>query len=345
MDSGNRQVDPDGGRTEPIAAKPPDVGFLAKAIDAAGLGILAFDRATGDVLYVNPRGSETLRSLSDASRIDALATVTRAVLAQAEVVERGPDDEPRSLAFGDRVLGFSLYPTPDVLWAFFRDVTEKVRLNTVAESLQLSDSLLGIFTALRHELGNSVNVVKTSLHVLRQGLGRHDEDAVRRYVDRSLEALSRVESVLGTLRDYGFAPRPRPRPVPVSEVVERAVLECGRCLVERGTALDVEMAEGETRIVADPASLEQALCDLVGRAGEKARAGKGLRVVVRVENRRDTVVIRVSPGGEDVEAPLHAEEDDLRLLVARRLVSQMEGTLELDGGDSVVTLRRAKGHE
>ena len=225
-----------------IAEAPPDVGFLAKAVDAAGLGILAFDEVLGRSPLREPQGrgdpSIPLRCLPDRRARRGLAGGARG--GQPPTIA-GSDASPGRCRSETGSSGSPSTRRPTCSGPSSGTSPRRVRLSTVAEALQLSDSLLGIFTALRHELGNSVNVAKTSLHVLRQGLGRHDEDAVRRYVDRSLEALSRVEAVLGTLRDYGFAPRAAAAAVPVSEVVERAMLECGRCLVERGTALDVEM--------------------------------------------------------------------------------------------------------
>ena len=57
MDSADRMDDPEGGRKVPIAAMTSDVGFLAKAIEAAGVGILALDRRTEGVVYVNAAGA------------------------------------------------------------------------------------------------------------------------------------------------------------------------------------------------------------------------------------------------------------------------------------------------
>ncbi len=344
MDSRERPVDPDSGHTGAITATPRDVGFLAKAIDAAGLGIIALDESSGRVVYLNPAGAGMLQSLSDTSRKDALETFTRVLVAEATSADAGPGESSSALMLGERVVGYTLYPAHGELWALFRDVTEKERLSSLAESLHLSDALLSVFTVLRHDVGNAVNAAKTSLHVLRQGLGRHDENAVRRYVNRALEALAGVETVLGTLRDYGFASRPRLRPVLIGEVVESAALECGLGLAERGTVLDVDVKEGTEQVLADPVSLEVALCALVSRAELNARAGGSPRVLVLVEPRRDTVVIRISSCGGREKVPVRSSDDeDLRLLVVRRLVAQMEGRLELKGRDSIVTLRRARG--
>jgi hypothetical protein len=327
-------------------AAPRDVAFLAKAIEAAGLGVLALERRTGRVLQVNAAGAATFRAAAGPASDDPLEALARAALAEASTTPSGGGEAARELALGDRVVGFTTYPTDDTLWVLFRDVTERVRATTVSESLQLSDALLSVFTALRHDLGNSVNAAKTSLYVLRQGLGRHDEAAVRRYVDRALEALAPAEKVLGTLRDYGFAARPCLRPLPVGELLEGASLECGSRLAAIGTSLDLELEEPGAQVLADPASLEEVICDVVHRAELSARGGADPRVVVRAEVRRDTVAIRVSPRDGRGRPPRPPADDaDLRLLVVRRLVSQMDGTFEVDEGDAIVTLTRPKGPE
>ena len=324
--------------------RAPDSAFLERAIEAAGFGILALDRDSGGLVYVNAAGAEMLRTVSDLLQTDATAVFARAVLAETSGRPEDAGPRGRSLSLGECVVGYSLYPTETELWVFFRDVTEKHRQSSVAEALRLSDALLGIFSTLRHDLGNSVNAAKTSLDVLRRGLGRHDEKAILRYVGRALEALSNMETLLGTLRDYGFAETRRIRPVPIGEVVESVVLDRGRSLADAGTTLDVDIEVGAVEVLADPASLEDALGDLVSRAAYRARSQKNPGVLVRVEPQRDTVAIRVSSreGRSGLSEP-PVEEGDLRLLVVRRLVSQMEGTFDVDGGVATVTLRRARG--
>lgn len=324
--------------------RTPDSAFLERAIEAAGFGILALDRGSGGLVYVNAAGAEMLRVVSDLLQTDATAVFARTVLAETSGKPAGAAPGGRSLSLGECVVGYSLYPTETELWVFFRDVTERHRQSSVAEAIRLSDALLGVFSSLRHDLGNSVNAAKTSLDVLRRGLGRHDEKAILRYVGRALESLSHMETLLGTLRDYGFAETRRIRPVPIGEVVESVVLDRGRILAGAGTTLDVDVEAGAVEVLADPASLEDALGDLVSRAASRTRSQKKPGVLVRVEARRETVAIHVSPreGCERAPEPA-AEEGDLRLLVVRRLVSQMEGTFDVDGGVATVTLRRARG--
>lgn len=324
--------------------RTPDSAFLERAIEAAGFGILALDRGSGGISYVNAAGAEMLRVVSGLLQTDAMTDFARVVLAETSGMPPGAAAAARTLPLGEFVVGYSLYPTETELWVFFRDVTEKHRQSSVAEALRLSDALLGVFSSLRHDLGNSVNAAKTSLDVLRRGLGTHDEEAIRRYVGRALESLSHIETLLGTLRDYGFAETRRIRPVPVGEVVECVLLDRGRGLAEAGTTFDVDVDEPGVEVLADRASLEDALGDLVNRAASRARSRVDPGVLVRVETRRDTVAVHVSPregrGGEP-EPP--AEEGDLRLLVVRRLVSQMDGTFDVESGVAKVTLRRSRG--
>ena len=344
VDGTDRQTEAGIDRGVGSKERTPDSAFLERAIEAAGFGILALDRDSGSVVYANAAGAEILRLVSGTDPTQAMTIFARTALADANARTAGAAPGARSLSLGDVVVGYSLYPTETELWVFFRDVTEKHHLSSVAEALRLSDALLGVFTTLRHDLGNSVNAAKTSLDVLRRGLGTHDEKAIRRYVGRALEALSHIETLLVALRDYGFAETCRIRPVPIGEVVESVVLDRGRDLAEGGTTLDVDIEEGDVEVLSDSASLEDALCDLVSRASLRARNRVNPGVLVRVEARRETVAIHVSPRQEHDQVPEPpAEEGDLRLLVVRRLVSQMEGTFDVDGGVATVTLRRARG--
>lgn len=325
-------------------ARTPDCAFLERAIEAAGFGILALDRESGGIAYVNAAGSGMLEVAADLLGTDATADFARTVLAETRGLPADAAPGARTLQLGEFVVGYSLYPTETELWVFFRDVTERHRQSSVAEALRLSDALVGVFSSLRHNLGNSVNAAKTSLDVLRRGLGTLDEEAIRRYVGRAMEALSQVEALLGTLRDYGFAETRRICPVPVGEVVESVVLDRGRGLAEAGMSLDVEIDDRGVEVLSDRASLEDALGDLVNRAASCARSREAPGVLVRVETRRETVAIQISPreGRGSGPAP-PAEEGNLRLLVVGRLVSQMEGTFDVAGAFATVTLRRARG--
>ena len=328
-----------GGTGGPESA--PGSEFLSRAIEAAGFGILALDRATGDLRYVNEAGSEILRVITDAFRNEAWETFRRTLLAQTEGKARGETLSARSLPVGTSLIGYSLYPEDAEVWIFFRDISEKEHLSSVAEALRLSDTLLGVFTSLRHDLGNSVNVARTSLEVLRRGTGRPDEETIRRYVDRALEALSRIGELLGTLRDFSSTRTPALRPVPIGEVVESVVLDRGGPLAEAGTALDVEVEPRSVEALADPASLEDALCELVDRAAARARPGAGPAGRGRGGGGQGPGGIRVEPRG-GAGAETFPDEADLGLLVVRRRVSLMEGTVDTEGGAATVTLRRVR---
>lgn len=320
----------------------PDRELLARAIEAAGFGILALDRAGGGLRYLNAPGEAILRAATDSFRNEAWELFRRTVLAESDGAPKGSKLAARSLSLGTFRIGYSLYPDDEEVWAFFREVSEREHLSSVAEALRLSDVLLSVFTTLRHELGNSVNVARTSLEVLRRGAGRYDDEAVRRYVDRSLEALGRITELLAALRDFSSTRAVALRTVPVGEVVESVVLDRGAALAASGVALDVEVEARSLAAIADPSSLEDALCELVDRAARSVRRGGNGRVVIRVEARRETVVLQVEPRGE-VEPEEAPGEGDLGLLVVRRRVSQMEGTVESGEGTTAITLRRAGG--
>jgi signal transduction histidine kinase len=88
-------------------------------------------------------------------------------------------------------------------WAFF-DITEKSRLESIAEAVETMNNIGYVFSAVRHELGNPINSVKAGLSVLRANIDTFSRSVVIEYVDRLSSELSRVEVLLRSLRNFSM---------------------------------------------------------------------------------------------------------------------------------------------
>ena len=70
---------------------------------------------------------------------------------------------------GQRMLGFSTYPVSDChLCIFIRDITEKIRLESIAQAVNTMDNIGLVFSGIRHEMGNPLNSIKMTLSVLKK---------------------------------------------------------------------------------------------------------------------------------------------------------------------------------
>ncbi len=66
------------------------------------------------------------------------------------------------------------------------DITEKLRLESIAGTVESMNNLGYVFSGLRHELGNPVNAIKMTLNVLKARLGTIPAESVAEYVARAI---------------------------------------------------------------------------------------------------------------------------------------------------------------
>ena len=107
------------------------------------------------------------------------------------------------------------------------DITEKKRLEAIAEAVNLMDNLGFIFAGIRHEIGNPLNSVKMALSVLDKNLDRYPRQTIREFVSRSLGELSRVEYLLKALKNFSMFETPQMEHVNIGIFLEnfKALIE------------------------------------------------------------------------------------------------------------------------
>ena len=88
------------------------------------------------------------------------------------------------------------------------DITEKKRLESIAEAANLMENLGYIFSGIRHEIGNPLNSVKMALSVLSLNLDRYPKSTIKEFIDRALGEASRVEYLLKALKNFSLFESP-----------------------------------------------------------------------------------------------------------------------------------------
>lgn len=238
-----------------------------------------------------------------------------------------------------------------------RDVTEQRRLEAVAEGVNMMENLGYIFTTLRHELGNPINSMKTALSVLRRHLDEYPRETVIEYLDRILEETSRVEYLLQTLRTFSMYETLDLQPVAPSEIFERLVKLLERDLSHRGIDLVQHVDPELATIQADPRALQQVLLNLATNAIDALEGVERPRIELRLECRGTRVELTVRDNGcgmtadqqEEALRPFYTTKEGgtgLGMLIVQKLVSKMQGTLELSsarGGGTTVCLSLPRG--
>ncbi len=233
-----------------------------------------------------------------------------------------------------------------------RDVTEPRRMEAIADAVNMVEQVGFVFATLRHELGNPINSLKTALTVLHQNLAHYPPETVSRYLERSLDEISRMEYLLRAFKSFGAFERPRLEPVAAAGYLNDFANLVRGDLERRGIVLETRIEPDLGSVQVDPRAFSQALLNLVTNAADAVAGKHEPRVRLAGQRRGRHLEVRIEDNGCGV-----AEQDlanlfkpffttkpggtGLGLTIVRKLLSQMSSIIEVEsdrGSGTVVTL-------
>ncbi len=222
-----------------------------------------------------------------------------------------------------------------------RDVTERRRLESIAEAHNFHDHLGVVFSGIRHELGNPINSVKAALQVVNDGLAAMPLAKARTYLTRMGDELGRVESLLRSLRSYSLYDEPKPELIDVQAFLSRfqhlAQSECER----QGVQLRMHISDRADTLWGDPQALHQVLLNLIGNAMVAFVGNADHQIEILADRQSEHIELMVRDNGPGIPAdhlphvfkPFYTTRSGgtgLGLAISRHLLSLMRGSIELD---------------
>lgn len=225
--------------------------------------------------------------------------------------------------------------------AIKRDVTEMIKLESIAEAVNTMNNMGYIFSGIRHEIGNPVNSIKMTLTMLRENLERFDLATTQKYLERSIDEIRRIEYLLKALKNYNMYEKTEPRDVNMKEFMDRFLALIRDDFLKRGIHLSLEISPDANQCYADPRALHQVLMNIVANAVDACDGRKEPTVSISVSKHLENIKIQVRDNGygmtdEEVRKlfrPFFTTKPDgtgLGLVIARRMLTLMNGTIEIE---------------
>jgi signal transduction histidine kinase len=222
-----------------------------------------------------------------------------------------------------------------------RDVTERLRLESVAEAVNSMDSIGYIFAGLRHEIGNPVNSAKSILSVLEQKLDTAPSDRVRDYIRRAIVEVGRVEKLLHLFRTFSLFETPDLATLSTAAVFDDLFRLIEADFSTRGIALGREIGPGAEQLQGDQRALQQVLLNIVANAADALVGRPDPRIDISAAVSAGDVLISVRDNGKGLSEeeqrklflPFYtskAKGTGLGLVIVRKLVSRMGGSIEFE---------------
>ncbi len=238
------------------------------------------------------------------------------------------------------------------------DITEKKRLESIAEAANLMDNLGYIFSGIRHEIGNPINSVKMALSVLSMNMDTYPRPRIREFVDRSQAEILRVEYLLKALRNFSMFESPQVEPVSMSSFMEDFLALVETDFSEKGVHIRFSMEDDAILALTDHRAFHQVMLNLMTNAADACEKSETPRIVIDIRHLPpDLVQVQVSDNGcgmstaerENLFRPFYTSKSHgtgLGLVIIKKMLAKMNSTIRIEsnqGWGTTVTMSLPAG--
>lgn len=315
-------------------------GF-AQILEHIDVGILVLDLQRRAIDYRNPVFDQVLQDEEICRDFQSLYDL---LLKQLEDADRFAHvaHVGHQVTYQDRLLGCSVYKTASrYRCIFLRDITEKVRLESIAQAANAMDNIGFIFSGIRHEIGNPLNSLKMALSVLKSNLDQFSPQTIGEYIDRGLADIGRMEYLLKSLKTFSLYEHVDFKDLPLDQFMDKFISLIERDFQSHGIDIQLEGPLDPTRVRIDKRALHQALLNVFNNAAEALVKQRDARIQIRSERRGQLIWLTISDNGCGISPeqqrhlfqPFNTNKpkgNGLGLVITRKLLAMMNSDIEID---------------
>jgi signal transduction histidine kinase/DNA-binding response OmpR family regulator len=224
---------------------------------------------------------------------------------------------------------------------YYIDITEKKRLEAIAEAANLMDNLGYIFSGIRHEIGNPLNSVKMALSVLSKNLNNYDRKTMGEFINRSLSELLRVEYLLKALKNFSLFESPNLESVNINQFMHNFLGLVQDDFEKKGIQITSNISTKKHLIKIDHRALHQVLLNLMTNSADALSNVKQPNIHISIIRESEWIQIQVIDNGcgiskEDMQnifKPFFTSKSHgtgLGLVIVKKMVSRMFGSITIE---------------
>jgi len=315
--------------------------IYADIMNTIDLGVILLSIEDQEIIFKNKFAAEIFQNSESAFCYNSLLSI----LLPEVVKEQKPAalNQPFTLWYNDRLLNYSAYTIKDLfIWIIIRDITEKRRLESIAEAVNTIENISYVFSGIRHELGNPINSIKMTLSVLKKNIREYSANAIEKFVDRAMTEISRVEYLLQALKSFSIFENPSIQPLKITEFLTRFISLVQSDLHESGIKISKTVDPYVEFVSADPRLLHQIMLNLITNASDALVSSANPEIIISVKALKiqDLVTITVEDNGcgmsEEMQTnlfkPFYTTKPrgtGLGLMITLKMVTLLKGRMEI----------------
>jgi PAS domain S-box-containing protein len=230
-----------------------------------------------------------------------------------------------------------------------RNITEKKRLESIVEAANLMDNIGFIFSSIRHELGNPINSIKVSLSILDSNLEIYNKNDIKRFINRSLSDIGRVEYLLKTLKNFSIFERPIIEKTNMTTLLNKFITLITTELEQKNITLTANIPKRPKFGMIDPRAFQQVLLNLIANAADSLieTPQKNISLAMLTEENGQINII-ISDNGcginDDEQANLFKpffttkpQGTGLGLVIVKKMLAKMNCSIHIDSKNNMGT--------
>jgi signal transduction histidine kinase len=313
--------------------------LYADIMETIDLGIVILSIKKQEVIFKNKFSSEIFNNDKDVLGYKGLLE-----LLLSEHKKNQPSEvfgKNFTLRYNNRLLGYTAYMIAEnFIWIIIRDITERIRLESIAEAVNSMENISYIFSGIRHELGNPINSIKMTLSVLKKNLGEYSPTAAEKFVDRAMTEISRVEFLLQALKSFSIFENPDIQNIRLVDFLIRFTSLVSNDLYQSGIKISKVIDPVLETVSADPRLLHQIMLNLITNASDALENKDNPEIIIKAERKASLVAITVEDNGcgmsEEAQTNLFkpfyttkARGTGLGLMITLKMVTLLKGSMEI----------------
>ncbi len=330
-------------------SKTPCLGecIYANILDDISLGIVGLDIVKEEVFFQNKLATEIFKDTIKPKDYHALAAL---LLSDMDLpMISAHSHESRTVPYGRKFIGYSIYVISDAyLWIYLSDITEKTRLNAIAEAVNTMNNLGYIFSGIRHELGNPINSIKTSITVLKKNLASYSRETTVEFIDRVLSDVTRVEGLLKDLKNFSMYENPDCGEVDIVQFMDNFISMVERDFSAKKIQIKTQFSPAADRGYFDARALQHVLLNILTNAFDALEGVVSPVIGIGTLRAGDRIIIRIMDNGRGIpeEHKKHlfqpfsttkSHGTGLGLVIVKKMLLKMDGAIEIGSQEDAGT--------
>ncbi len=250
------------------------------------------------------------------------------------------DIKMSEISIGQETYGYVFEEYGKYLIFFIKNISEALFLLGLQRERGAVERFNQLFSILRHEIGNPLNIIKLSLGVLREQYKEFAPEKIEEYLNRIMQEAESIEKVLATMKNFLAVGRLSLTKVNLREFIPKTVLFGDE--LKKSSNISIFLDEiPDVFVKADPMALRQVLVNLIKNSVEAMEKTRGEKIIqVRVHTMKGFARISIYDSGPGIPpevlkkifVPFFTTKKNgtgMGLAISKRLVTAMGGHLEI----------------